>query len=262
MIRIQSKIISGILLTSAFMLTSCHSTRQAAKANYQIDKIEGSMICMDSHWDVHPDGKTVAILNPYKEKIDQMMYEVIGVSDTVMEKGAPESLLSNLVAEVLRQGAGTVLGKPADVGIINMGGLRNILPKGNITVGTVFEILPFENSLCVLTMKGADMKDLIQAIASVRGEGLSGIRMEVTKDGKLLNATIGGNPIEDEKLYTVGTIDYLADGNSHMNAFLQAVKRECPDGATLRQLFLDFVREQTAAGKTISSRLDGRVTVK
>ena len=262
MSQIYTKIILGVFLTSALLLTSCHSARHAAKAKYQINKVEGKMISIDSRWDMNPDEKAVAILKPYKEKIDQMMYEVIGVSDTIMEKGAPESLLSNLVAEVLRQGAGHVLGKPADVGIINMGGLRNILPQGDITVGTVFEILPFENSLCVLTMKGVDMKHLIEALASVRGEGLSGIRMEITKEGKLLSATIGGNPIEDDRLYTVGTIDYLADGNSRMNAFLQAVKRECPDGETLRKLFLDYVRKQTAAGKTISSRLDGRVMVK
>lgn len=79
-----------------------------------------------------------------------------------MDKGNPESLLSNLVAGVLQQAAVRVLGKPADMGLVNMGGLRNILPKGDITVGEIFEILPFENSLCVLTMKGADMKRLLR----------------------------------------------------------------------------------------------------
>lgn len=46
--------------------------------------------------------------------------------------------------------------------------------------------------------------------------------MEITKDGKLLNATVGDQPIDDNKLYTVATIDYLADGNGSMEAFLQA----------------------------------------
>ena len=108
-----------------------------------------------------------------------------------MDKGNPESLLSNLVASVLQQAAVRVLGKPADMGLVNMGGLRNILPKGDITVGEIFEILPFENSLCVLTMKGTDMKRLFKAIASLHGEGVSGIRMEISKEGELLNVTIG-----------------------------------------------------------------------
>ena len=53
---------------------------------------------MDSTWDAHPDEKAAALLKPYKEKIDKMMYEVIGVSEMTMDKGRPESLLSNLVA--------------------------------------------------------------------------------------------------------------------------------------------------------------------
>lgn len=72
-----------------------------------------------------------------------------------MEKGGPESLLSNLVADVLKGAATQVLGKPADMGLMNMGGLRNILSEGEITCGNIYEILPFENSLCVVTLKGS-----------------------------------------------------------------------------------------------------------
>ena len=144
---------------------------------------------------------------------------------------------------------------------MNMGGLRNILPQGNITVDAVFEKLPFENSLCVLTMKGTEIKRLMEVIASLHGEGLSGAHLEITKDGKLLKATVQEKEIEDDKDYTVATIDYLADGNDGLTPFINADKRECPDGLTLRGLFLDYVRQQTAAGKKITSKLDGRITV-
>ena len=248
-------------LAGGILFTSCRTTREAT-AHYQVAKVEGSMIKIDSAWDANPDKRTTEVLKPYKDKIDGMMYEVIGTSEMKMDKGGPESLLSNLVASVLQQAAAPVLGKPADMGLVNMGGLRNILPAGDITVGTVYEILPFENSLCVMKMKGTHLKALLTSIASLKGEGVSGIRMEITKDGKLLNATVGGQPIDDNKLYTVATIDYLADGNGSMEAFLQADDRVCPEGATLRGLFLDYVRQQTAAGKKITSALDGRITVK
>lgn len=248
-------------LASGLLFSSCRSAREAT-ARYELSKAEGSMITIDSSWDANPDKDAVKVLKPYKDKVDAMMYEVIGTSEMKMDKGSPESLLSNLVASVLQQAAVQVLGKPADMGLVNMGGLRNILPKGEITVGEVFEILPFENSLCVLTMKGSEMKKLFKAIASLRGEGVSGIRLEISKKGELLNATIGGKPVEDNQLYTVATIDYLADGNGRMTAFLNADKRECPEDATLRGLFLDYVRKQTAAGKVITSSLDGRITIK
>ena len=212
------KYTSGAILTGLILFTSCQSTREV-QANYEVAQIEGTRICMDSTWDAHPDEKAAALLKPYKEKIDKMMYEV------------------------------------------NMGGLRNILPQGNITVDAVFEILPFENSLCVLTMKGTEIKRLMEVIASLHGEGLSGAHLEITKDGKLLKATVQEKEIEDNKDYTVATIDYLADGNDGLTPFINADKRECPDGLTLRGLFLDYVRQQTAAGKKITSKLDGRITV-
>ena len=162
-----------------FLFTSCRTARETT-AQYEVTKVEGSMITIDSVWDTIPNAKAAEILKPYKEKVDAMMYEVIGTSAMKMDKGGPESLLSNLVAGVLQQAAVQVLGKPADMGLVNMGGLRNILPEGDITVGDVFEILPFENSLCVLTMKGTDLRRLFEAIASLHGEGVSGIRLEIT----------------------------------------------------------------------------------
>jgi 2',3'-cyclic-nucleotide 2'-phosphodiesterase (5'-nucleotidase family) len=177
--------------------------RTRTTAQYEVTKVEGSMITIDSVWDTNPNVKATEILKPYKEKVDAMMYEVIGTSAMKMDKGGPESLLSNLVAGVLQQAAVQVLGKPADMGLVNMGGLRNILPEGDITVGDVFEILPFENSLCVLTMKGTDLRRLFEAIASLHGEGVSGIRLEITKNGKLLNAFVGEKPLKDDQLYTV-----------------------------------------------------------
>jgi 2',3'-cyclic-nucleotide 2'-phosphodiesterase (5'-nucleotidase family) len=178
-----------------------------------------------------------------------------------MDRGAPESLLSNLVADVLRQSAAAVTGHPADLGIVNMGGLRNVLTQGDITVGDVYEILPFENSLCVLTMQGTALRKLFTDIAKSGGQGLSGARLRIGKAGALLEATVGGQPIDDARSYTLATIDYLADGNDGMPSFTLAQSRECPAGATLRSLFMKYVEAQTAAGKTITSQLEGRITV-
>ena len=253
--RITLKFIPGVFLAVIFLLSSCTSA-------YKVTKSEGTMVAINSTWDVNPDAEAVALLAPYKAKVDSIMYRVVGTAEMSMDKGAPESLLSNLVADVLRNAAAQVLGKPADMGLINMGGLRNVLTEGPITTENIYEILPFENSLCVLTMKGVYLKELFNNIAVRHGEGISGVQLLITKDGKLLQGTVGGRPIEDDQLYTIATIDYLADGNDGMTALPQAEKRECPDGATLRGLFMDYVERQTAAGKKITSRLEGRVTVK
>ena len=248
-------LLSGAVLAVALLLVSCHSS-------YEVTKVEGGRIPMNSVWDAEPDAEAVALLAPYKARMDSVMYHVVGTAEMSMDRFRPESLLSNLIADVLREAAVEVLGKPADMGLINIGGIRNSLTEGDITTENIYEILPFENSLCVLTMKGSAMKHLFENIAVRLGEGVSGIQLEISKDGKLLQASIAGKPVEDDRDYTVATIDYLADGNDGMTAFLQADKRECPDGATLRGLFMKYVEKQTAAGKKVTSRMEGRVVVK
>ena len=151
-----AKLFSGVALMALLMLSSCQSP-------YKLVNTEVSMITIDSVWDTHPDAEAVALLAPYKASVDSMMYRVVGTSEMTMEKGGPESLLSNLVADVLKGAATQVLGKPADMGLMNMGGLRNILSEGEITCGNIYEILPFENSLCVVTLKGSVLKELFAA---------------------------------------------------------------------------------------------------
>lgn len=242
-------------LAVMFSLTSCHSV-------YEVKKVEGRMHPVDSMLEVNQDAEAAALLAPYKMKVDSMMFRVVGTAEMSMDKGSPESLLSNLVADVLRDAAVQVIGKPADMGLVNMGGLRNVLTEGPITCGNIYEILPFENSLCVLVMKGSCLKLLFENIAARGGEGVSGVQLQISGDRKLLRATVAGEPIANDKLYTVATIDYLADGNDGMTALIQAEKRDCPPGATLRGLFMDYVERQTAAGEKVTSRMEGRITVK
>ena len=76
-----AKIISGFILAGLLTFSSCQSTHEMAKTDYQIAKVEGRMIDIDAKWDTHPDADAVAILKPYKEKIDYRMYEVSGSSE-------------------------------------------------------------------------------------------------------------------------------------------------------------------------------------
>lgn len=228
---------------------------------YQITNIEGDKIEVTSAYDINPSAEASAILAPYKLGVDSVMGEIIGYSAHTLDKYRPESPLSNLVADVLRNAAKDVIGQPADIGLMNIGGVRNILPEGNITVGTVFEILPFENSLCVLSIQGKYVKELMNNIALVKGEGISNVNL-VVENGKVVSALVGGEPIDENRMYSLATIDYIADGNDGMKALVKAQNRVCPEGATLRSLFLDFVKEETARGEIIDSRIEGRIIIK
>lgn len=248
-------LILGVLLGGACLFSACRPT-------YEVTQVKGGMVAMDSTWDAKPDADAVALIAPYKAKIDSVMYRVIGEADRFMSTGRPESLLSNLVADVLRESASVTLGHPADMGLVNMGGLRSTLSEGPVTVASAFEILPFENTLCVLILKGSVLMQLFENIAARGGEGVSGVNLVISADGKLVSAMINGKKVENEQDYTVATIDYLAEGNDGMTALIQAKQRICPEQSILRDLFIRYVEKKQAKGQKVSSRMEGRIVIR
>ncbi len=182
---------------------------------------------------------------------------VIGQAAETMKGHAPESLLSNLSADVYRQAASAFLGKAVDISVMNLGGIRTTIPAGNITVGKVFELMPFDNELVILWLKGDKLEELLQYFASMGGEGVSGLRMEI-EDGKAVNVTVNSKPIDSEKLYSIATSDYLAGGNDKMIQLAQYVKR-INTGLKLRNILLDYIQKETAKGNKIQAKLDGRI---
>ena len=246
----------------AVTLLACVCALASCRTEYEVTKVEGTRVAMDAAWDAEPDKDALALLEPYKAGVDSVMGEVKGVAAVSMDRFRPESPLSNLIADVLRQAAASVLGRPVDVGLVNVGGIRNVLTEGNITTQNIYEILPFENSLCVLTLGGADLKELCANIAARGGEGVSGLNLVIDAEGRLLEAKVGGQAIDEGRTYTVGTIDFLAEGNDGMAALTRASQRQCPEGATLRGLFMDYVEREAAAGRKIEARIEGRVVMK
>lgn len=247
----------GGLLFMAACLTGC-------RMHYAITSIEGGRIVIDSVYDAHADSEAVAVFEHYARTVDSIMAPVIGHSAKFMDRYRPESELSNLVADMLRVSTTDYIGREADVAIINMGGLRTSLPEGSVTFGNIFEITPFENSLCIVPMKGDVLLSLFGDLAKNRGEGLSGARLVITADGELVSALVNGQPIDTNAVYTVATVDYVAEGNDRLYSFKQvpAEQRNMPDGATLRQLFLNYVVMCEREGKLLDSKLDGRITIK
>ena len=243
---------------SLFLLLAL-SGLSACQQQYLIVSIEGEPLPVDSTYDRMSSGNASEILAPFKQKVDSMMNRKLGEAAVDMDRGRPEMPLSNLVADVLREAAREVVGRPADVAVINLGGIRSSLSKGAITVGDIYEILPFENSLCVLTFKGKVLEQVLREIALRNGEGLSGVKMTIGKNRSLQSVTVGGEPIRPEADYIVATVDYLAEGNDGMPSLAQYTDRICPEGKMLRSLFMAYVEEQTRKGKKIEARKEGRV---
>jgi 2',3'-cyclic-nucleotide 2'-phosphodiesterase (5'-nucleotidase family) len=224
---------------------------------WQIIHATSLKIPIDSTTEVLADKNYETYLQPVKQRIDAEMNVVIGQAAETMRGHAPESLLSNFSADVYRQAASEFLGDKVDIAVVNLGGLRTIVPVGNITVGKVFELMPFENELVIVWLKGDKLLELLQFFAKVGGEGVSGLRMEIN-NGKAANISINGKTLDTDKLYTIATNDYLAGGNDKMFQLAMYEKR-INTGIKVRNMLLDFIKKETQKGNKIQAKLDGRI---
>lgn len=234
-------------------------TIACSSPKYSVTHSYSYKIPLDSTVDKIADKTYIAYLKPLQEKMNAQMNVVIGESDVTMRAHKPESLLSNFSAEVYKKSASEYMKFPVDVAIVNLGGLRTIVPQGPITVRKVFELMPFENELVVLWLKGDKLNALLQAFASIGGQGVAGLTFEIRK-GKAENILIGGVPIDLNKTYTVATNDYLAAGNDKMEPLAQSIKSEFTN-IKIRDMLLDFIKNETAQGRKITSSLDGRIKI-
>lgn len=236
-------------------------TLLSCKSQYKVAEINGTIIEVDSTFDSQSHSKMHNLVHSFKVELDSEMNEVIGNSVEQMEYSRPESLLTNLTSDVMKEYGDEHLPGGADIGVMNVHGHRANMPKGPVTVGNLFEIYSFDNTITFLELKGTDLKKIFDAYARIGGAGISSNVKLVIEDRKVKSATINGKPIDNNKIYQIVTLDYLAGGNDNMSAFLDAVSIT-DTGVTLRDIMIDWVREQTRQGKEVKSVLDGRIEVK
>lgn len=243
-------------IVAAMALSSCTT-------HYTVSNITRTRILVDKTYDKPVPAEVAGWMQPYKEKVDELMSPVLGTTPTPLISERPESPLSNLLPDVLVW-AGKWYGEKPDFGVYNIGGIRASLAQGDITIGDVFDVAPFENKVCFLTLSGEKVLELMGQIAYRGGEGVSReVRIVMTKDGKLRQATIGGKEIDPAASYRVATIDYLSEGNDRMTAFKSAtdLRLLTTDDALTRELFMKYIKERTAAGEQVVSAVEGRITV-
>ena len=248
-----------MLASMALMLMASPAFAQ----KFKVAKVERTRILIDRKWDVQPDAEAAKFIAPYQHKVDSIMGPVVGSVAHDMTRHRPESELSNLLSDILVWGGGQFNEQPV-FSVYNMGGIRSNLAKGKITVGDVNDMAPFENKICFLTLTGDKVIELFQQIAHRGGEGLShAVRLIITKDGKLKEATINGQPVDPSKSYRIATLDYLAEGNDQLVAFKSGTDVLSPKQKenNVRYIIMDYLREMQKQGKCVESKIEGRCIV-
>lgn len=174
------------------------------------------------------DQNIESFISPFRARINNDLDSIISYCPETLEKsrGEWQTNIGNFLADASMELAQPVFlkqqGKPLDIILLNSGGIRSIIPKGPITKRNAFEVMPFENSLIVVALKGEQIKVMAaHIIKEKKAHPLAGLKIFISKDQIIQNILVNEKSIDDNAIYYVGTSDYLANGGDNMTFFMK-----------------------------------------
>ena len=232
-----------VILLTFNLIISCKST-----SSYQTTKIEGKKIGVTNE-----KGENEAIVNyvkPYSDNINKDLNSVLAYCPETQDKskGTWQSNIGNLLAEITFELGNPVFqkreNKTIDVCLLNHGGIRAVIPKGDVTTRTAFEVMPFENSLIIVGLTGKEIKTLAEyIIKEKKPHPLYGMKIYIDKNTLAINKIeINDKPLDENQLYYVGTSDYLANGGDNMTFFKES-KIKFDMEYKLRNMMIDYFKK-------------------
>jgi 5'-nucleotidase/UDP-sugar diphosphatase len=213
--------------------------------------------------EIREDESLLNILQPYVEETRQALSQIVGhaegpfITDDIREQETPAG---DIIADSMLWYTKAL---NPDFAFQNGGGIREDLPKGPITRKSIYEMLPFDNTVVVLTLRGIDARALFDFMATTRGEGAfpqvsKGVEFAIrAREQACENILIKGRPLDTEKTYRIATNSYLAYGGDGYRVLLRAVER-LNTRRLLRDVFVDYLKH---LGGRIRPEVKGRIRV-
>lgn len=198
-----------------------------------------------------------AMLQPYKDSVFRYASTVIGFSTSNMYKKQPECALGNFMADCLKWAAAMDFKAKVDVAIINAGSLRSHLSKGDITIQSMYDLMPYNNQVMLLNVNGNILHQLLDRAAYDGGWPCSGVTMTI-KNREATDILINGLPLNDTTIYSLATTDYLAQGADGCTMLKKIAKQN--NNYSYRDALIDYVTFFTRSGKPVSATLENRIT--
>lgn len=230
-----------VILLTFISLVSCKSK------NYYNYKIEGTKVNINQNY--KSEDKIEAYVSPYRTHINSDLDSVLAFCPETLDKskGKWETNIGLFMANVTFELVNPIFekreNKSIDICLLNHGGIRSTIPKGNITTRTAFNIMPFENSVIIVGLNGIKIKELAQHfISEKKPHPLHGLKIFINKNSEITTIEINGKPVEDSRTYYVATSDYLANGGDSMTFFTESTIKYDLD-YKLRNLFIDYFKK-------------------
>lgn len=197
---------------------------------------------------------------PYRKRVNEVLDSALAYAPKAITKadGKYNTSAGNLMADIVLSEASPVFksstGKDIDFVILNHGGIRSIISKGKVSARTAYEVMPFDNSIVVVAIKGKSVRDLISfLIKAERPHPIAGIQIILNKDGTLGNVNIKGKPFDENKTYQVATSSYLAEGGDNMGFFKDGLQVEDLN-YFIRNAMIDYFKKVDTLNANVDDR--------
>ncbi len=193
---------------------------------------------------------------PYHNHVENVLDSTLAYAslDITKTDGSYNTTAGNLMADIILEQAAPIFkrrtGKNLDFVLLNHGGIRSSISKGNVSARTAFEVMPFENNTVVVELSGPSVKEMLTyLITSKRAHPVAGIELVLNKDDSIKSLKIQGQPFDVNRNYYVATSDYLVSGGDDMVFFKDALEVTDID-YKIRNAMIDyFTKVDTLAPK-------------
>ncbi len=236
-----------LYVSLSLFLAACASVQKPAELRFKDYQVNRSL---------PRDSNLLRMIAPYADSMHQQMNEVIGFSTNTWYKKQPESALGNFLADAMITNAAKAFHKKIDAAIINYGGIRSYLAKGDIRLEHIYDIMPFDNAIVLQTVKGNILQQLLDRAAYEGGWPVAGITMKI-RNKTAFDVRINGEPLNESADYTIAVSDFLANGGDQCT-MLKTIARENIN-YLYRDALIDYVKDFTRKGKAVSASIENRV---
>jgi 2',3'-cyclic-nucleotide 2'-phosphodiesterase (5'-nucleotidase family) len=236
---------SSFLFATLFIYACTTKPPQVNYFDYKVDK------------QTNVDSSYIKMLMPYKDSLDKSMNAVIGFSVHGLFKKQPESPLGNFMADAVKIMAEKRFVKKIDAAFVNFGGIRSYLPKGDITVGKIFELMPFDNLIVLQELKGDKLKSFLGRVCEKGGWPVSTGLTYAIKDKLPVDIFINGKLIDENATYIIANSDYIANGGDNCEMLKNIPKQNI--NYLMRDALLAYTRMLTSDAKPIDAKIENRV---
>ena len=230
-----------VILLTFINLVSCKSK------SYHNYEVKGSKININESLNAKPSIE--GFIAPFRHHIDKDLDSVLAFCPETLDKskGKWESNIGVFMANATIELANPIFmkreNKSLDMCLLNHGGIRSIIPKGNVTTRTAFNVMPFENSVIVVGLSGLKIRELAEYfIKEKKPHPLHGLKIYLNKNQEITKLEVKNKPLDDAKIYYVATSDYLANGGDSMTFFVESNLKYDLD-YKLRNLLIDYFKK-------------------